>query len=96
MTPAQHRADNASTSSHPRRSRDAVAALFAAALDGDTYAENELRRLALHSDRAGDALAAVGYSRGLSASRRPEPSPAEVAATDQLIAAVLAAVAAPR
>lgn len=94
MNRTHHPVSNLSSSDRPRSPRGGIAVLFAAALDGDTRAEDELRRLAIHSDRAGDALAAVGYSHGLSESKR-EPSPSDVAATDQLIAAVLAAVRVP-
>lgn len=76
----------------PRRAQDAVAVLFAAALDDDLAAEHELRRLAIDSDHAADALAAVAWAHALSESRRRPPSPSEIASTDQLIAAVLDAV----
>lgn len=81
MNRAHHPVSGLSANDWPRRARGTIADLFAASLDGDTRAEDELRRLAVHSDRAGDALAAVGYSHGLSESKR-EPSPSEVAATD--------------
>ena len=73
------------------RHRDPVAAAFAAALDGDVRAECELRELAVHHDRAADALCALAYSEAL---EDPQPvRPSDVAATDQMIAAVLEAVA---
>lgn len=96
MNSAHHLVSKLSISHRLRRSRDASTILFAAAFDGDTRAEDELRRLAIHSDRAGDALAAVGYSYGLSESRRLEHTPSDVAALDQLIAAALAALKVPR
>ena len=76
----------------PERTDDAVTVLFAAALEDDLRAEHELRLLALHSDHAADALAAVAYAHGLRESRALPPSPSEIASTDQLIAAVLDAV----
>jgi hypothetical protein len=73
------------------RRRDPIAAAFAAALDGDVRAECELRELAVHHDRAADALCALAHREAL---EDPRPaSPADVAATDQMIAAVLEAVA---
>lgn len=73
------------------RHRDPVSAAFAAALDGEVRAECELRELAVHHDRAADALCALAYSEAI---EDPRPvSPANVAATDQMIAAVFEAVA---
>jgi hypothetical protein len=73
------------------RRRDPIAAAFAAALEGDVRAEFELRELAVHHDRAADALCALAYREAL---EDPRPvCPANVAATDQMIAAVLQAVA---
>lgn len=82
-------ADHHPAGGRPWRAQDAVAVLFAAALDDDLEAEHELRRLAIDSDHAADALAAVAWAHALGASRRRPPSPSEIASTDQLIAAVL-------
>lgn len=71
----------------PHSYRDAVTALFAAALDGEHDAEHELRGLAVHDDRAADALCALAYA-STSDITRP-PTPADVAATDQVVAVVL-------
>jgi hypothetical protein len=71
-----------------RRHRDPVTIAFAAALDGDVRAECLLKELAVHHDRAADALCALAYKEH-SRPVRPE----DVAATDQMIASVLEAVA---
>ena len=76
---------NATNPAH--RHRDPVTALFAAALDGDHHAEHELRDLAVHDDRAADALCALAYAN--TSDITGPPSPADIAATDQVIAAVL-------
>ncbi|GLZ50064.1 hypothetical protein Acsp06_62490 [Actinomycetospora sp. NBRC 106375] len=76
---------------HSAPPRDRTIALFAAALDGDAQAERTLRELALTDDLAAEALCAVAYSEALDDA---EPTrPADVAATDQMIAAVFEAVA---
>ncbi|MEJ2862171.1 hypothetical protein [Actinomycetospora flava] len=73
--------------------RDPVATLFAAALDGDARAEHALRELARTDDLAADALCALASCEVDDA----DPThPADVAAIDQLIAAVLEAVGPPR
>jgi len=77
----------------PHSYGDAVTALFAAALDGEHHAEHELRDLAVHDERAADALCALVYAEA------PDTAgprcPADVAATDQVVAAVLESVGAP-
>lgn len=70
-----------------RRQRGPVTVLFAAALHGDIRAEDELRELAVVSDRAAEALCALAYAVDV-----PEPRPADVAATDQMVAAVIEAI----
>lgn len=80
------------TTNPAHRYHDPVTALFAAALDGDHYAEHELRDLAVHDDHAADALCALAHS---DSANIPGPvCPADIAATDQVIAAVLESVAA--
>jgi hypothetical protein len=81
---------NATNPAH--RHRDLMTALFAAALDGEHHAEHELRILAAHNGRAADALCALAYAGG---SETVGPRcPADVAATDQVIAAVLESIGA--
>jgi hypothetical protein len=77
------------TTTQPR-SPDSVTTLFAAALHGNVSAEHELRELALADDVAADALCALAY---VDASDDTGPAPAtDIAATDQVIAAVLEVV----
>lgn len=73
-----------------RRHRDPVTALFATALNGDVSAEHELGELAVLDDRAAEALCALVCSEVVA---MPDARPSDVAATDQMIAAVLEAVA---
>ena len=76
-----------------RRPRDPVTALFAAALDGDTRAEDELRELAHRDNRSADALAAIAYAAGLETRRfQPAPCVADIAAADQTLAACLSRI----
>ena len=85
------------TATNPaHRHRDPVTVLFAAALDGDYDAEHELRGLDVHDDHPADALCALSCvnTSDITAS----PSSGDIAATDQVIAAVLelAGATAPR
>jgi len=57
-----------------QRRRDPVAALFAAALDGDAVVEDILRELAIHDDRAGRALGAVAAAYAMEQVRTTGPS----------------------
>lgn len=78
------------TNSQPPLRPDPVSAAFASALDGDVRGEDQLRALAVHHDRAVDALFALVSREALG---DPSPvRPADVAATDQMIAAVLETV----
>lgn len=73
-----------------RRARGSVTLLFAAALDGHPGTEHDLRELARTDDLAADALCALAVvTRGDAVAA----GPADIAATDQMIAAVLEAVA---
>ncbi|MFC5138311.1 hypothetical protein ACFPK1_08730 [Actinomycetospora rhizophila] len=70
--------------------RDQVCTLFALALDGHSRAEDELRELAVHHDGAAELLGVLACSDANVHTGAPRP--ADVAATDQVIAAVLEAV----
>lgn len=73
------------TTVHPTcRARDPLTLMFAAALDGDLRAEDKLRALAIDNDRAADALVALACAETVDLTR-----PADIAATDQMIAAIL-------
>lgn len=79
------------TTSEPSRpQRDHVCTLFALALDGHDCAEDKLRELAVHHDGAAELLGVLACSD--TPVHTGAPRPADVAATDQVIAAVLDAV----
>lgn len=68
------------------RRRDAVTALFAAALAGDPTSHDALRAAAKVDDRAADALWALATADAETDLRDPATEPARTAATDQLLA----------
>lgn len=70
-----------------RRHRDPITGLFASALGGDIRAEHDLRELAVHNDRAAEALCALAYAADI-----PDARPADVAVTERTVAAVIDAI----
>jgi hypothetical protein len=77
------------TTTRPRP-RNHVTTLFAAALHGNVIAEHELRELAMNDDHAAEALCALVH---VDPPDHTGSAPAaEIAVTDQVVAAVLEAM----